>query len=34
MFIITIISGFFYGKVQGARRGLSAVRMVFVAPME
>jgi hypothetical protein len=34
MFIFTIISGFLSGEVQGARRGLSAVRMVFLAPVE
>jgi hypothetical protein len=33
MFIFTIISGFFSGKAAGARRGLSAVRMVFLAPV-
>jgi hypothetical protein len=34
MFIFTIISGLVSGKAAGARRGLAAVRMVFLAPVE
>jgi hypothetical protein len=34
MYFFTIISGLLSGKAHQARRGLAAVRMVFLAPVD